>query len=387
MNAVFEKLKSNAELFGDLLPQSFMRQDGTYVLGTGGNWIDGFYVGTLNIAYLLSGENVFREYAKQYRDFYKLRIQNTPEINTAHKFLPLDHDVGMIFLPSIGFDYTMDGDEESASILQKAADVLVDRFNSKGNFIRAWDTWAWDKDPSYIEEKRGKAIIDSMLNIPLLFKVAEITGNRTYYDVGLRHAHTMADYIVRTDGSTYHTFNFNPDTGAPIGGKTAQGYSDESCWSRGQAWAVYGFALAYKYTKDKRFLDVSKKTANYFMEHLNALDLPCWDFDVAQKPFAPWDSAAAIICASGLLELYAFTQDEMNYTWALRLIHAVERFCLTVDYAKCQPLIIHGCSGPVFQKDQPELLKNMAIGQALVYPDYFYLECKLKLSTCKVRIF
>ena len=77
MNAVFEKLKSNAELFGNLLPQSLMRQDGTYVLGTGGNWIDGFYVGTLNIAYLLSGENVFREYAKQYRDFYKLRIQNT----------------------------------------------------------------------------------------------------------------------------------------------------------------------------------------------------------------------------------------------------------------------------------------------------------------------
>jgi len=286
-----------------------------------------------------------------------------------------------------GFDYWRTKSEKAKDILIKAADVLVGRFNEKGGFIRAWDTWEWDKDEQFIEEKKGKTIIDSMMNIPLLFQVAKITGDTKYYDIAVTHANTVMKYIVRDDYSTYHSFNFNHKTGEPISGKTVQGYDDESCWSRGQSWAVYGFALAYKYTRDERFLETAKNTAEYFMSHLSGVDMPCWDFGAANEPFAPWDSAASTICASGLLEIYEQCGDEKYKNYALRLIKALETFCLTKDYDNCQPLILHGCVGSAYAKGNPDKLLVRAIGQSLVYSDYFYLECKLKLSGNKTRIF
>lgn len=387
MKRIFDKIKENGRSFHGLLPQSEVRNDGTFRLDRGGNWTDGFYIGVFNLAYLLSGDPEFRELAKQYDDFFALRIANTEKINTENDFLPLDHDVGMIFLPVAGFGYEEENSDFYRNMLLRAADVLADRFQENGAFIRAWDTWAWDTDPAFIEEKKGKVIIDSMMNIPLLFRAAKLTGENRYADIAVRHAHTMADHIVRPDGSTFHTFNFDPKTGKPIGGKTQQGYGDASCWSRGQAWAVYGFAMAYRDTGCDRFLEISKKTAGYFMEHLNALDLPCWDFTAASQLFAPWDSSAALICASGMLELYELTGDGQYQENALRLLHAVERFCLTVDYPRCQPLILHGCSGTVYSEKDPQQLQNTTIDQALVYADYFYLECKLKLSGSKRRIF
>ena len=387
MEKIFDKIKRNGKSFGGLLPQSEVRNDGTFRLAPGGNWTDGFYIGVFNLAYLLSGDSEFRQLAKAYDDFFALRIANTEEINDKNEFLPLDHDVGMIFLPVAGFGYEEENSEFYRDMLVRAADVLVERFNPKGEFIRAWDTWSWDTDPVFIEEKKGKVIIDSMMNIPLLFKVAKLTGDPKYYDIGIRHARTMAKYIVRPDFSTYHTYNFDHMTGKPIGGRTRQGYSDASCWSRGQAWAVYGFAMAYRDTGCPEFLEISRKTGAYFMAHLNALDLPCWDFTAAKELFAPWDSSAALVCASGFLELYELTGQEQYKENALRLLSAVERFCLTVDYPACQPLILHGCSGTVYSEDNPNLLENTTIDQALVYADYFYLECKLKLSACKRRIF
>lgn len=387
MKKIFDKIKANAKQFGGLLPQSEVRNDGTFRLNRGGNWTDGFYIGVLNLAYLLSGDKEFRQLAKGYDDFFALRIQNTEAINKENDFLPLDHDVGMIFLPVAGFGYEEEKSSFYRDMLLRAADILADRFNPQGDFIRAWDTWSWDTDPTFIEEKKGKVIIDSMMNIPLLFQAAKMTGDSRYYDIGIRHARTMAKHIVRPDGSTFHTFNFDHKTGKPIGGKTQQGYSDASCWSRGQAWAVYGFAMAYRDTGCKEFLEISQKTGAYFMAHLNSLDLPCWDFAAANQLFAPWDSSAALICASGFLELYELTGQVQYKENALRLLTAAERFCLTADYPQCQPLILHGCSGTVYSEENPEQLQNTTIDQALVYADYFYLECKLKLSDCKRRIF
>ena len=387
MKKIFDKIKQNGHSFAGQFPQSDMRNSGNYRLGRGGNWTDGFYIGVFNLAYLLSGDEEFRQLAKNYDGFFDHRIQNTEVVNRENRFLPLDHDVGMIFLPVAGVGYAIEKSDYYRNMLLKAADILAERFNDKGNFIRAWDTWDWDTDPAFIEEKKGKAIIDSMMNIPLLFQAAKITGDNHYYDIGIKHAHTMAEYIVREDGSTFHTYNFDHKSGMPIAGKTQQGYSDNSCWSRGQAWAVSGFALAYKYTGCQRFLETAQKTGSYFMTHLNSVDMPCWDFSASNQTFAPWDSSASLICASGLLELYELTGDKEYREDAIRLLRAVERFCLTEDYPACQPLILHGCSGTAYSESDPKMLKVTTIDQALVYADYFYLECKLKLSDCKIRIF
>lgn len=387
MEKIFEKIKRNGLRFDGKIPKCGMSYDGKYHLGNGGGWTDGFYVGVFNLAYAMTGDEEFLRIAQGYNAFFDTRIQNTDAINEENNFLALDHDVGMIFLPASGFTYSLNENERDREILIKAADILVDRFNDKGNFIRAWDTWKWDTDEKFIEEKKGKVIIDSMMNIPLLFQVSQITGDASYFDIALKHAHTVADYIVREDFSTYHSYNFDYKTGNPIGGRTVQGYDDESCWSRGQAWAVYGFALAYKYTKEERFLKIAKNTANYFMSNLSAVDMPCWDFGAKNEPFAPWDSAAATICASGMLEIFDVCNDNEYRENALRLIKAIEKFCLTDGYDNCEPLILHGCVGTAYSMGEADKLKNRSINQALVYSDYFYLECKLKLSGSKVRIF
>lgn len=388
MEAIFRKIKKNGKDFNGKIPVSRMTPQGKYVLGNGGGWTDGFYIGVLNLAYVLSGDIEFRQLAENYDAFLKLRIQNTDEVNAQNKFLKLDHDVGMIFLPSAGFGYTFFSGEQNKDILLKAADILAERYNEKGKFIRAWDTWSTDTDPEFIEEKKGKVIIDSLMNIPLLFQASEITGNKKYYDIGYSHAKTLSQYIVRNDYSTYHTYNFNHTTGEPVVGKTQQGFSNESCWSRGQSWAVYGFALAYKYTNDKEFLEKSEKTAEYFMNHLSAVDLPWWDFTAVDKhEFVPWDASAATVCASGLLELYELTGKQEHLNNALRLLRALERFCVTDAYEECQPLVLHNTAGPVYCENSLKNLLVCAIDQASVYADYFYLECKLKLSSEKRRIF
>ncbi len=387
LDEIIKKLKNNAKEYGNKIPGCRMDSEGKYSLKNGGGWTDGFYIGVLNLAYLLSDDEEFREFASVYDDFLKRRIENTDEINEANGFLKLDHDVGFIFLPSTGVNYKLHKKDVDREIIIKAANVLVERFNEAGGFIRAWDTWKWDTDEKFIEEKKGKVIIDSMMNIPLLFQVAEITGDNSYYDIALRHANTVAKTIVREDYSTFHSFNFNHKTGEPIGGKTVQGYADDSCWSRGQSWAVYGFALAYKYTKEEKFIEIAKNTAEYFMNNLSTVDMPCWDFAAKDEVFAPWDASAATICASGLLEIYELTGEKKYYDYAIRLLDALERFCLTVGYDKCQPLIIHGCVGTAYSKGNEKQLIDTQINQALIYADYFYLECKLKLSENKMRIF
>lgn len=387
MEKILKKIKKNGRYFNGKFPQSRMHYDGKYLLDNGGSWIDGFYVGVFNLAHALTGDEDFREIAEQYDGFWTLRIQNTEEINEANGFLKLDHDVGMIFLPTVGYNYACFKREKDKEILIKAADILVERFNERGNFIRAWDTWKWDTDEDFIEEKKGKVIIDSMMNIPLLFQVAKMTDKLYYHQIAEKHALTVADYLVRGDFSTYHTYNFNYLTGEPICGKTRQGYSDESCWSRGQAWAVYGFALAYKYTGNNRFLQIAVKAAEYFINHLSTVDIPCWDFSAAEQEFAPWDSSAATICASGLLELWELTGQEQHKANALRLLKALETFCLTDKYENCQPLILHGCSGPAYREGVPKMIHSSAIDVPLVYADYFYMECKLKLSGKRLRIF
>ncbi len=388
MEAVFRKIKENGKNFQGKIPISMMTPEGKYMLGNGGGWTDGFYIGVFNLAYLLSGDIEFREFAEKYDGFLKLRIENSETVNRQNRFMKLDHDVGMIFLPSAGFAYHCFGREQDKAILLRAADVLVERYNERGRFIRAWDTWENDTDPAFIEEKKGKVIVDSLLNIPLLFQAAQISGNDSYREIAYQHAKTMAKVIVREDGSTFHTYNFDHITGKPLFGKTQQGFSDDSCWSRGQSWAVYGFALAYKYTGDDEFLKKSEQTAEYFMDHLSVVDMPWWDFRASGKSdFVPWDASAAVVCASGLLELFELTGKEEHRKNALRLIRAIERFCVTDTYENCQPLVLHNTAGPAYCQNAKKNLLVCAIDQASVYADYFYLECKCKLANRILRVF
>src|SRR3979411_1806470 len=144
-----------------------------------------------------------------------------------------------------------------------APDQLMTRFLDAPGVLQAWGTLA---DP----EQRGRTIVDSLMNLPLLFWASEQTGSQRFAAAGARHAEQLMHHFVRPDGSTYHTFYFDPQTGSPRFGRPHQGYADESTWSRGQAWAVYGFALSYRYTRDDRLLKVAERVADVFLAHTPA---------------------------------------------------------------------------------------------------------------------
>ena len=130
----------------------------------------------------------------------------------------------------------------------KAADCLLERWKPKGEFIQAWG--------NIHDNAMYRLIIDCMLNLPLLYWATDVTGDAKYREIATKHAKTCRSVIIRPDGTTYHTYYFDPETGAPLRGVTHQGFSDDSCWARGQAWGIYGFALSYAYTKNDVFIEV-----------------------------------------------------------------------------------------------------------------------------------
>ena len=381
---LLEKIEHNGLRFGGRIPECHMEYDGKYRLGSGGGWTDSFWVGIFYLAYAYTGQEKYLALADGYQDFFRRRIVNTEESNQENGYLKLDHDVGFLFSITQAARYRLTRDPEAKEIALKAANVLMERYHEKGGFIRAWDTWKWETDQEFIREKKGKVIIDSMMNLPLLFWAYQETGGEEYYRVAKTHADTVMRYMVRGDGSTYHTYNFDPETGAPLQGRTRQGYSDQSCWSRGQAWAIYGFGLAFEATKDSVYLETAKKTAEYYVSHLGAGQMPAWDFAATHQPFCPWDSSAAAIAAAGVAQLARQTVGEESARYqalAEKLLDSLTKLCGTQDFAQFEPFLLHGSIGPNYQEGTVTDAARISAEQGLVYGDYFYFEALLRLES------
>ena len=218
-----------------------------------------------------------------------------------------------------------------------------------------------------------------MMNISLLFWAGKETGNSRFTEIAVSHADTVLKYIVRDDFSTFHQFNFNPITGEPKGGCTGQGYSDNSCWSRGQSWAVYGFSQTFLNTGDKKYLETAKRCAYYFIDHLCGCGLPLWDFSCTDKPFRPFDSSAASIALSGLLNIDYCINDSRIKNGIKTLYNAIIKYCSALDIPSWQPILLHACVGPAYQKDNDKLLLNPNVDCPIIYADYYFTEALLKM--------
>lgn len=376
INNCLEKVYTNGISFNGKFPGCKLNFDGTYDLYDGGQWIDGFWVGNFYLAYAYTNNIKYLEIADKYQDFFRKRIINDDRTNEENNFMALDHDVGFIFSITQVARYKLTGDEKAREIGLKAADVLANRFNESGNFIVAWNDWPGDTE-AFKKEKRGKVIIDSMMNIPLLFWAFEQTKVQKYYDIAVSHARTIARYIIRDDFSTFHTYNFNPETGEPVCGKTFQGYSDNSCWSRGQAWAIYGFVLAYQYTRLDEFKEIAKGLIDYFYRHLDKSNLPRWDFATNNLNFSPWDSSAAAVAVAGIAVFSLICDEcEKNYyeDLANKILTALINYCSTKNAEEMQSLLLHGTVGSAYRYGNEKQIVIDVIDQSLVYGDYFYLE-------------
>lgn len=284
------KLRAECERTGEKIP--FIPVHGRYqdLIMPGGIcwWTNGFWPGILWQAYHASSEECFKKAAMS-ADARLFKALDHPE--------KLDHDIGFMFLLSAFAQDIMTKDEEARAVWIQAADLLAARFHKAGSYIRAWN-----KTP-FADDAEGLAIIDCMMNLSLLFRTSEVTGNEKYAEIAKKHADTTAEFLVREDGSCAHIAQFDPATGTFLKTLGGQGYGEGSSWSRGQGWCLYGFSAAYRHTGDSRYLDIAKRSANYCIAALNASDLlPLADFRAPEEP-VKLDSNAGAIIACGLIDL------------------------------------------------------------------------------------
>ncbi|SCY59772.1 unsaturated chondroitin disaccharide hydrolase [Paenibacillus polysaccharolyticus] len=277
----------------------------------------------------------------------------------------VDHDLGFIWLLSGVASYRQMGSEDGRRRGMLAANLLAARFHVRGEFIRAWNFG------SSMMDTRGVAIIDSMMNLPLLYWASEQSGDPRFRWLAEAHADTVAREFVRADGSICHVVEFDPHTGQKLREHGGQGHAPGSAWARGTAWALHGFALSFRYTGEARYLETAERAADFFLAMLGEDIVPVWDFRAPAEHQAAWDSSAAAIAASGLLELAKLSPRGQIYAAAgERIVRGLyERYSPAESVAE-EGLIMQGTV------HYPE---GRGINVPIIYGDYFYMEALAKL--------
>ena len=315
-------------------------------------WTNGFYSGMLWQMFHATGKDKYRINA----DGIETRLDAALE-----SFVNLDHDVGFQWLHTSVANYRLTGNETSRRRGLHAAGILAGRFNPNGNYIRAWN------DP----KRQGIAIIDCLMNLPLLYWAGKESGITSYTRIAGMHTDTALAYIIRPDGSSNHMVEFDPETGVYLSNPGGQGYASGSSWSRGQAWAIYGMALAYRYLRQPKYLNAAKSAAHYFLACAALHDyVPVIDF---RSPASPvyLDTTAGACAACGLLEIAEFAEEYEKLLYirsALTCLRALEPYC-SWDPLK-DSVLSHGSARYDRESDREV---------PIIYGDYFLTEGILRL--------
>ena len=332
--------------------------DGVYPRIGNVEWTNGFWTGMLWLAWQLRGEPRHRHAAARQIKSFADRVGQ--RIAVDH------HDLGFLYTLSCTAGWRLAGSQLARSAALDAAALLLARYDPVAKVIQAWGDM---RDP----EQRGRMIIDCNLNLPLLWWAAAESGDRRYADAASAHVAQAARYLVRSDYSTFHTFYIDTETGDPRFGSTHQGFSDESCWARGQAWGIYGFALAFRHTGDPAHLTLAGRLADYLLDRLPADGICCWDL-IFTGDKDTRDSSAAAIAACGLLELAgslpASDPDSARYAMAAaRMLTELDRAYLT-PMAGSNGILAHG----VYHWPN-----RIGVDECCIWGDYFYLEALMRL--------
>lgn len=352
---VVAKIERTSKRIGATHPH--VTREGKYDDNRPSHWVSGFWPGLLWLLYRDTRNEAYAEIARQCEK----------KISEALiEYEQLHHDVGFIYGLSSVSQYVLLGDKAARKHGLMAANLLAGRFNVHGNFIRAWHDWDG-------ENHSGWSIIDSMMNIPLLYWASNEMDDPRYTHIAVKHADTILREFVRPDGSTHHIVCFDAQTGERTSALGGQGYSEASAWSRGASWAIYGFALSYKYTKEIRFLDAAKQTAHFFLANLPEDHVPHWDFRVPSREEAPRDSSAGACAASGLLEIADLVNEEeaeLYRSAALRILHSLYENYGAWDDPTEEGLLLHATG---------EYPRGVNVDVSLMYGDYYFVEALAKL--------
>lgn len=322
-----------------------------------GWWTNGFWGGLMWQMYALTGMESYKSIALENEEKLDANLVNYDK---------LDHDNGFKWLPTSVAHYRLTGDKRSKSRGLVAAGNLAGRFNSNGNFIRAWNDWEGNPD-----DHRGWAIIDCMMNLPLLYWAAEETGDPRFYQVAVKHADKAMKYFIREDGSAHHIVEFNPDNGEFVRSYGGQGMDVGTSWTRGQSWGLYGFVLSYIHTKDKKYLDTAEKIAEYFMKNIPKSGLIPVDF-YQPKEITWLDDTAAAIASCGFIELAKQVGEEKGRKYldaALSMLRALADS--DVNWNEEEDNLLMKCTAAYHDKNHEF---------SIIYGDYYFVEALMKLS-------
>lgn len=331
--------------------------DFLYEKGINDNWVCGMETGIYWLAYELSGKENFLEMAHQKTMSFQERFEKKIGMD--------DHDVGFAFSPSCVAGYKVTGDARYKKIaLEAGAYYYNTSYTKKGGFVMR--SWKWPI-------KGCRTMMDTMMNVPFLYWCGEQTGNMAYTEAARSQNQITEKYLIREDGSSFHHYQFEEETLKPLYGLTLQGYSDDSCWSRGLAWAIYGYPIAYAYTKEEYMLNVQKAVTYYMLNHLPKDWIPKWDLIFTEED-VPKDSSAGAITVCGMLEMCKYLPEESE-----------QKKIYQNASARMLEAVIDNCSGDI-GRDYDGLIyhvthavpQGFGIDECAIYGDYFYLEALMR---------
>lgn len=327
-------------------------------------WTCGFWPGEIWLSYERTGDPIFK---------YAGMIQAESFLNRIEQKIAVDHhDMGFLYNPSCVSAWKLTGDQRARRAALLAADQLMTRFQPVGEFFQAWGALGARDNYRYI--------IDCLLNLPLLYWASKQTGDPQYADAALKHIRTCLKYSIREDGSTYHTVFMDPVSGKMVRGATCQGYRDDSSWARGQAWAIYGTAIGYRYLRRPDVLDAFSRVTDYYMRRLPEDMVPYWDLIFTDGDQEPRDSSSASIAACGLLEMAALVPQENADRYralARRMLKSLDERYSVKDPARSNGLVLHG----TYSKKSPyNTCTPEGVDECVSWGDYFYMEALTRLT-------
>lgn len=353
-----------------VIPRS-IHKDGSLAMIHPHDWCSGFFAGSL-----------WQMYAYTHNDYWRQSAISWTWPIEESKWHKGTHDLGFMMYDSFGKAYELTGERSYLDVVLQSAQTLITRYSPKVKSIRSWDH---NRD-----KWKYPVIIDNMMNLEMLFRATQLTGDSVYWKVAVNHANTTMKNHFRPDYSSYHVVDYDPETGEVRMKCTHQGNSDDSFWSRGQAWGLYGFAMCYRFTKDPAYLEQSENIADFFLNlpNMPADGVPYWDMkmDIIKdctpekiNPDVPRDASAAALIASGLYELCTYVSPEKGKqykTVADKIVSNLHKHYQAAPDTHYGFLLLHSTG------HHPG---GSEIDVPLNYADYFYLEALARKEALNIK--
>ena len=329
------------------------------------DWTSGFFPGSMWYMYELTGDEKWRNFSEKYTEALQ-EIQ----------FLTWHHDVGFMVGCSYGNGFRITGKKDYENVMIQTAKSLSTRFKPVAGITQSWNVdRGWQSERGW----ECPVIIDNMMNLELLFKATELSGDSTFYNIAVTHANNTIKNHFRADYSTWHVIDYSLEDGSVRHKHTAQGFAHESTWARGQSWAIYGFTVAYRATGNIKYLEQAQKAFEFVATHPNLPKdgIPYWDYNAPNIPNGLRDVSSAAIMASALYEMSTFSENNDYKNWADKIINSLASDKYRAKVGENVFFLLMHSVGSIPHKAEIDVPIN--------YADYYFLEALKRKSELEDR--